>query len=224
MQHNLCRQRPWAWWSSQIFQHCAGSCTRWYRCIEMQVSCHKRKRTGGRSILWFCTSVKRFLIALVSHWYMTTLGSYCCLFFWTPLEVAVLSLPWSPSEMGAGYRTGGGFINSTTDLGGYGTVVGQTVGYASIVLHFANIVQTTLMPSSWELQRLTGTSLSATDKECMACVILSSNVTNWLSQILMEKLWCVCDKERFYFSINCLDARIWWVAGTTLNPSPPCWL
>ena len=91
--------------------------------------------------------------------------------------MAVLSLPWSPSEVGAGYRTRGGFINSTTDLGGYGTVVGRTVGYASIVLHFSNIVQTTPMATIWELQRLTDTSLSATDNKCMACVILYSDVT-----------------------------------------------
>ena len=65
--------------------------------------------------------------------------------------MTALSLPWAPSEVGAGYCTGGGFSNGTADLGGYGTVVGQTVGYASIFFHFANIVRTDSMDASWEL-------------------------------------------------------------------------
>ena len=62
-------------------------------------------------------------------------------------------------------------------LDGYGTIVGRTLGDASIVLHFENIAQTALMDASSQLQRLTGTSLSAVEKNCMACVILSSDVT-----------------------------------------------
>ena len=62
-------------------------------------------------------------------------------------------------------------------LVGYDTVVGRTLGDASIVLHFANIARTALMAASWELQRLMGTSLVASDKKCMAYVIMSSDVT-----------------------------------------------
>ena len=41
-----------------------------------------------------------------------------------PWNVATLSLPWSPLEVGAGYRRGHGFDNRTIGLGGFGTCVG----------------------------------------------------------------------------------------------------
>ena len=52
----------------------------------------------------------------------------CC--FRTPLEVATLYLPWKPLELGAGYRIGYGFGNSTIGLGGSGTTVGGNFRYA----------------------------------------------------------------------------------------------
>ena len=99
----------------------------------------------------------------------------CC--FRTPLEVATLSLPWTPLEVGAGYHIGAGFGNGTVGLGGFGNAVGGTVRYASTVLQFANISRTALMAASWELHRLAGTSLSVADNKCMSCVIMSSDVT-----------------------------------------------
>ena len=79
--------------------------------------------------------------------------------------------------MGTGYLIGGGFGNGTVGSGGYGNVVGRTVVDASTILHFSNIARTASMSASWELQRLEGTSLSAANKKCVACVILSSDVT-----------------------------------------------
>ena len=72
----------------------------------------------------------------------------CC--FKTILEVAFLSLPWAPSEVGAGYCIRGGFGNGTVGLGGYGTVAGRTVGDAPTVLHFSNIARTASMAASLE--------------------------------------------------------------------------
>ena len=69
------------------------------------------------------------------------------------------------------------FVNSTVGLGGFGTTVGGTVRDASTDIQFENIAWTALMAASWELHRLVGTSLSAAEKKCMACIILSSDVT-----------------------------------------------
>ena len=55
--------------------------------------------------------------------------------------------------------------------------MGGAVGEDSIVLQFANIARTDSIDASWESHRLVGKSLSAADNKCMACFILSSNVT-----------------------------------------------
>ena len=94
-----------------------------------------------------------------------------------PLEVVTLSLTWPPLEVGAGYHIGDGFGNSTIGLGGFGTAVGGTIREDSTFLQFANMARTASIATSWELHRLVGTSLSAADKKCMECVILSSKVT-----------------------------------------------
>ena len=61
-------------------------------------------------------------------------------------------------------------------LGGFGTALGWMVGEDSTVHQFAKIARTASMAASWESHRLLGTSLSAADKKCMACVILPSSV------------------------------------------------
>ena len=69
------------------------------------------------------------------------------------------------------------FGNGTIFLGGFGTVVRWKVGEDSTVFQLAKVARTSSMVASWESHRLLGTSLSAEDKKCMACVILYSAVT-----------------------------------------------
>ena len=57
-----------------------------------------------------------------------------------------------------------------------GNTLGDTGVKDSNVCQFANIVWTASMAASWESHMMLGTSLSAADKKCMACVIMSSAV------------------------------------------------
>ena len=52
--------------------------------------------------------------------------------------------------------------------------MGYTGGKESTVFQFAKISWTYSMAPSWESHMLLGTSLSATNKKCVACVLLSS--------------------------------------------------
>ena len=58
-----------------------------------------------------------------------------------------------------------------------GNTLGDTGVKDSNVCQFANIVWTASMAASWESHMMLGTSLSFSNKKCMAWVILSSAVT-----------------------------------------------
>ena len=52
----------------------------------------------------------------------------------------------------------------------------ETADKDSNVRQFSNIAQTASIATSWELHMLLGTPLSASEKKCMAFIILSSAV------------------------------------------------
>ena len=93
-----------------------------------------------------------------------------------PLEVVTPSLPFPPLEVGGSYRSGADACSCTTSVE-YGNTLGNSGGKDYTVHKFANIVRTASIASICESHMLVRTSLSASDKKCMAWVTLSSAVT-----------------------------------------------
>ena len=111
---------------------------------------------------------------LAATWVFLEIVSGCC---WDAAwEVVTLSLPWTPLEVGSGYRSGANACSGTTVLG-CGPNLGDSGDKDFTVRQFAKIFRTALIYTSCESHMLVGKSLRAAEKKCMALVILSSIVT-----------------------------------------------
>ena len=78
--------------------------------------------------------------------------------------------------MGVGYRGGTDACLGRTCVGS-GNNFFDSGGKDSTVRQFAKIIRTSSIAATFESHMLVGTSLSDSDKTCMAWVILSSTVT-----------------------------------------------
>ena len=100
-------------------------------------------------------------------------NNFCCT---TPLEVMAVYFYWPPLEVGVGYLT-----VATACLGMIGVECGNTLcflgGKDSSVHQFANIFLTASIAANCKSHMLVRKLFSASDKECMAWVILSYAVT-----------------------------------------------
>ena len=101
------------------------------------------------------------------------MSGFCCN---TPLEVITLYFFWPPLEVGVGYRGGTNVCLGRTGVG-FGNNFCASGGKDSTVRQFAKIFWTDSIAANFESHMLVGTYLSASDKNCMAWVILSSAVT-----------------------------------------------
>ena len=88
---------------------------------------------------------------------------------------------------------------------------------------FENIVLTALIATYYELQMLAGTSFSATVKNCIACVILSSAVICGCVRYLCKYSAVSVIINAFVFPSISYIHLLCWGAGPTLNPSLPIW-
>ena len=90
----------------------------------------------------------------------------CCS---APLEVVAGWFYWSPLEVGIRYCSGAAFL-------GMRGAVDVLFWMDFIVSPFLNIALTASMAANCGSQIIAGTSLRAAVKNCIACVILSSDV------------------------------------------------
>ena len=113
-------------------------------------------------------------LELIATWvFFVIVSNFFCT---TPLEVMAVSFSWPPLEVGVGYLTGAAACLGMTGVG-CGNIFFASGGKDSTVLQFAKIVRTASIAANFESHMLVGTSLSASDKKCMAWVILSSAFT-----------------------------------------------
>ena len=113
-------------------------------------------------------------LELTATWvFFGTVSGFCCN---TPLEVITLFFSWPPLEVGVGYRTGADACLGRTGVG-CGNTLCDSGGKDSTVCQFSKIVRTDSIAANCESHMLVGTSLSDSDKTCMAWVILSSTFT-----------------------------------------------
>ena len=64
------------------------------------------------------------------------------------------------------------------------------------------------MTASWESNMLLGTYLSAANKKCMACVILSSAITLGCVRYSCKHSAGICNNQCFCFAVYCLYAAV----------------
>ena len=93
----------------------------------------------------------------------------CTFFCIAPLEFLAGWFSWPPLEVGVLYRSGAICL-------GIRGACDVLCGVDFIVFPFVNIARTASIAANCESQILVGTSLSAAVKNCIACVILSSDV------------------------------------------------
>ena len=95
-------------------------------------------------------------------------GIVCTVCFSSPLEVVAGWFSRSPLEVCTQYISVSAclFVRGALDV----------LLWMGFIVPFVNIALTASMAANCELQMLAGTSLSAAIKNCMACVILSSDV------------------------------------------------
>ena len=95
-------------------------------------------------------------------------GNLCTVCCSVPLEVVAGWFSWSPLEGGIQYLSGAACLCMRGAL-----VVLFWMGF---IFPFLNIDLTASMAANCEFQMLAGTSLSASVKNCISCVIMSSAV------------------------------------------------
>ena len=124
--------------------------------------------------------------------------------------------------MGVGYRIGAAVCLGMTGVG-YGNNLCASGVKDSTVRQFEKIVWTVSIAANCELNMLVGTYLSASDKKCMACFILSSAVT-WVCVRYSCKYFAVSETINNLVLLSIAWMQWYcWSAGPTLNPSRPLW-
>ena len=116
------------------------------------------------------TSGNRFLVTRGVDFYLCVfliVSTFCCT---APMEVMAVWFSWPPLEVGVGYLAGASCLGMSVDTGFLGEL-------DSIVRQFSNIFRIAAIADNCESQILVVTSLSATDKKCMAWAVLYYAVT-----------------------------------------------